>query len=64
MARVWAVASFSGDGRGDDVIEGDGDGDGDTSGDGDGAAGGAATGSTVTGVSTAAEAFCGGRLRP
>ena len=58
MARVCAVASFSGVGRGDAAIDGDGDGDGETSGDGDGAAGDAATGSIVMAGSVAAEAFC------
>ena len=58
MARVCAVENFSGDDRGDGASEGDGDGEGETSAVGDGMAEGAATGSTVTGVSEAAEAFC------
>lgn len=58
MDRVWAVENFSGDDRGDGPIEGDGDGEGETSTDGDGVAKGATTGSTVTGVSPAADAFC------
>ena len=59
VERVCAVETFSGDDLGLGAIEGDGDGEGETSTDGDGVAEGAATGSTVvTGVSSAAEAFC------
>ena len=59
MARVWAVAGCDGGVCfGDGPMDGDGDGEGETSTDGDGVAEGAATGSTVTGVSTAAAAFC------
>ncbi len=58
MERVCAVEIFSGDDREVGSIEGDGDGEGETSTDGDGVAEGAATGSTVTGVSVAADAFC------
>ena len=29
VERVWAVATFSGDGRGDEAIDGDGEADGD-----------------------------------
>ena len=59
MERVCAVEIFSGDDdRGAGSIEGDGDGEGETATDGDGVAEGAATGSTVTGVSPAADAFC------
>ncbi len=65
VARVWAVAGCDGGvGFADVAIDGDGDGEGETSGDGDGVAGGGAMGSTVTGDSVAAEAFCGCRLRP
>ena len=64
MARVWAVAGWAGDAFGDSAIDGDGDGEGESSGDGDGVAEDGATGSTVTGVSVAAEAFCDCRLRP
>ena len=58
MERVWAVEIFSGDDREVGSIEGDDDGEGETSTDGDGVVEGAATGSTVTGVSVAAEVFC------
>ena len=55
---MCAVVAFSGDDREDGAIDGDGDGEGETATDGDGVAEGAATGSTVTGVSVAADAFC------
>jgi hypothetical protein len=57
VARVCAVATFSGDGLG--VGATDGDGDGETSGDGDAiVAGVGVTGWTVAGGSVAAEVFC------
>src|SRR5215218_2722674 len=57
VERVWAVASFSGEGFGDanSAGDGDGDGEGETSGDGVVAAVGA-TGVTAIGGSVAAEA--------
>ena len=58
MERVCAVENFSGDDRGVVSIEVDGDGEGETSTDGDGVVEGVAAGSTVAGVSVAADAFC------
>ena len=60
VARVWAVAGFSGDGFGDGDSDGDGDGDGEGEASGDGVvAGVGATGVTAIGGSVAADAFCG-----
>ena len=59
MPRVCAAVNVAGDGFGEGAIDGDGDGEGETDGDGDGVAEDGATGSTLTGASVAAEAFCG-----
>ena len=59
VARVCEVGICDGDDLGDGAMDGDGEGEGETSGNGDGASGVGATGTTLTGASVAAEAFCG-----